>query len=319
VTGRSLLVPTHRRLPVGCPVTRARWEPPPGQQEGRLWVAFGPTGGVYRVPAENVAPDGSLGVKIAWRRGPGVVGRVSVEARRLDGPAPPVRRRISARGYGLTGLQVSGIAFPSQGCWRVTASARGASVTFVLLLLKPGASRPPAPRTHPRGVIVDCTRRSEAIFPGAFTDRRNLVVGPLVLTGAGVPTPARVVREFGGNKFPLLVKAGHTVTVRLPGRVRSFAGLVYGGLGNQPLPEGELSLRDAARTMTFVACPPGRPMRSYRPDGPSASYGDGEAVTFWSGFVLTRKPACVPLEVYADDDPSRRRAVIDVGAGPCPA
>jgi hypothetical protein len=67
--------------------------------------------------------------------------------------------------------------------------------------------------------------------------------------------------------------------------------------------------------LTFVACQPGRSFRSYRPDGPSASYADGGAVTFWSGFVLTRRPACVPLEVYVDDDPSPHQAVIDMGAG----
>jgi hypothetical protein len=319
VAGRSLSVPTHERLPGGCPVTSARWRPPPRLQKGRLWIAFGPSGGLYRTPRENVAPDGSLGVKIGWQRGPGVRGRVSVEARRLDEEAPPVRRRISARGYGLTGLQASGIAFPTQGCWRVTASAGGATLTFVLLVLKPRASQPPQPRSRPRGVIVDCARRSEASFPEAFTEPRNLVVGPLVLVGAGERTPASVVREFGGNKFPLLVKAGHTVTVRLPRAVRGFAGLAYGGLGNRPLPEGRVRLRDTAHTMTFVACQPGSPTGRYRPDGPSGSYADGEAVTFWSGFVVMRKPACVPLEVYVDDDPSPRHAVVDMGASHCAA
>jgi hypothetical protein len=298
-------------------VTRPRWRPRAGLREGRLWIAFGPTGGIYRVPPVNVASDGSLGVKIAWQRGPGLRGRVRVEARRLDERAPAVRRRISARGYGLTGLQASGIAFPTQGCWRVTASAAGASLTFVMLVLRPGASRPPRPGTDPPGVIVDCVRRSEANFPGALTSRSNLVVGPLVLMGAGEPTPASVVRDFGGNKFPLLVKAGHTVTVRLGRAVRSFAGLAYGGLGNRPLPVGEVRLRDTAHTMTFVACQPGRPTRSYRPDGPSGSYADGEPVTFWSGFVRTRKTACLPLDVFVDDDPSPHHAVIDMGAGNC--
>jgi hypothetical protein len=119
---------------------------------------------------------------------------------------------------------------------QVTASAEGATLTFVLLVLRRGATWPPKPRSHPRGVIVDCARRSEANFPGAFAKPRNLVVGPLALVGAGDPTSASVVREFGGNKFPLLVKAGHIVTVRLPRAVRSFAGLAYGGLGRRALP-----------------------------------------------------------------------------------
>jgi hypothetical protein len=70
--------------------------------------------------------------------------------------------------------------------------------------------------------------------------------------------------------------------------------------------------------MTFVACRPGRPPSSYRDYGPSASYADGQAVTFWSGFVVLRRPACVPLDVYVDDDPSPQHAVIDMGAGDCP-
>ena len=169
------------------------------------------------------------------------------------------------------------------------------------------------PKTHPPAVTVDCARRSEADFPGAFTDPRNLVIGPLVLVGGAYTAPS-VVNEFGGNKFPLLVKAGHTVTVRLERAVRPFAGLAYGGLGDGPLPQGQrLRLRDTTHAMTFVACRPGRPSETYRAGGPSGSSVDGQAVTFWSGFVLTRTPRCVPLEVYVDDEPSPRRVVLPLG------
>jgi hypothetical protein len=174
-----------------------------------------------------------------------------------------------------------------------------------------------SPGKPPRGTIVDCARRSEADFPGAFRDPRNLVVGPLVLVGAGEPTPASVVREFGGNKFPLLVRAGHKVTIRVIPRVRRFAGLAYGGLGRRPLPEGEIRFRDTAHTMTFVACRPGLPPVRYSDDGPSASSADGESVTFWSGFVVARAPVCVPLEIYVDGDAAPRHAVIDMDGGRC--
>jgi hypothetical protein len=157
----------------------------------------------------------------------------------------------------------------------------------------------PAVETQPTGVRVGCGRRSGASFPGAYTSPRNLVLGPLALVGAGEATPAEVVREFGGNKFPLLVKAGHTVTIRIRGGARRFAGLAYGGLGRRPLPQGEIRHRHAAHTMTFVAC---------RRRGP---------VTFWSGFVVMRRPGCVRLDVYVDRDPSPRPAVIDMGSGRC--
>ena len=170
------------------------------------------------------------------------------------------------------------------------------------------AARTTSLTTRPRGVVVDCAMRSEANFPGAFTDRGNLVAGPLVLTGGGQATPEDVVREFGGNKFPLLVKAGHTVTVRLPASARRFAGLAYG-----PQHPGRTTLRDTRRAITFVACAPGRPSATYRPDGPSGSSADGVSVTFWSGFVLTRRPACLRLEVQVDDEPATRRALLNLG------
>jgi hypothetical protein len=158
-----------------------------------------------------------------------------------------------------------------------------------------------------RGAVEDCSTRSEADFPGAFTDPRNLVIGPLVLIG-GAYTPASTVDEFGGNKFPLLVRAGHTVTVRLAARARRSAGLAYG-----PLPQGETRLRDTYRTVTFIACRAGKATQEYRPDGPSGTYADGVHVTFWSGFVLTRRPACLPLEVYVDGATTPLRAGLALG------
>lgn len=185
-----------------------------------------------------------------------------------------------------------------------------------------GSSEPPEPNAAPGsdgsgpassqparfgGALEDCSTRSEANFPGAFTSPDNVVLGPLVLVG-GAFTDANTVREFGGNKFPLLVKAGHTVTVRLVGRARRVAGLAYG-----PLPQGETRLRDTYESVTFVACRPGKASRRYSENGPSGSYADDVAVTFWSGFVLTRRPACLPLDVYIDDAPSPRRVGLALG------
>lgn len=169
------------------------------------------------------------------------------------------------------------------------------------------ASSPASSAIRSRGPREDCSTRSEARFPGGFTSPRNLVIGPLALVG-GAYTSASTVREFGGNKFPLLVKAGHAVTVRVHRRARRLAGLAYG-----PLPQGQTRMRDTYDTVTFVACRPGRPSPRYRPSGPSGSDADGAAVTFWSGFVLTRAPSCVPLEVYVDDEPSPRRVGLALG------
>ena len=160
-----------------------------------------------------------------------------------------------------------------------------------------------APRKRPQGVVEDCSTRSLAGFPGAFSDPHNVVVGPLVLVGAS-DTPASTVREFGGNKFPALVEAGHRVTVALSRRTRRVAGLGYG-----PLLQGvELSPRDGHRVVTFIACRPGKK---------SGSTADGQPVTFWSGFVLTSSPRCVPLDVWVDDEPSPRHTVLRMGMPRC--
>src|SRR6266540_6834685 len=120
-------------------------------------------------------------------------------------------------------------------------------------------------KVPPRGVVEDCSTRSEADFPGAFANRyRNLIVGPFVLTGAG-GSPAWA-SSFHGNKFPLLVKNGHRVTLELSRRTRRFAGLAYG-----PLPQGETHLRDTHRVVTFVAC---------RASEDSGSTADKKLVTF---------------------------------------
>jgi hypothetical protein len=177
----------------------------------------------------------------------------------------------------------------------ITCTAIAATV---VALVAAGATRAGA---RPRGVIADCSSRSEASFPGAFTNRRNLVVGPLVLIGAG--GTAWWGRTIGGNKFPLLVRAGHRVTLELSARTRTFAGLAYG-----PLPQGEIHLRDAHRVVTFIACPRGQR---------SGSSADGQPVTFWSGGVLAGSPRCVPLLVWVDAASSPRRVVIHFGVRSC--
>jgi hypothetical protein len=125
----------------------------------------------------------------------------------------------------------------------------------------------------------------------------------------GSYTPASTVGRFGGNKFALLVKAGHTVTVQVRTDFRGRAGLFYGRGGVLT----ETRIPDTEHTITFIACKPGEPSDTYRPEGPSASDADGEQVTFWSGFVLTRAPGCVPLDVYIDDDPSPQRVGLALG------
>ncbi len=64
-----------------------------------------------------ITPDGSLAMKFGWTRG--VRGRLRIEGRRLDAPAPPLRSAIPD-GYGEIGFQASSLVFSTAGCWEVT-------------------------------------------------------------------------------------------------------------------------------------------------------------------------------------------------------
>ena len=147
-----------------------------------------------------------------------------------------------------------------------------------------------------KGATEDCGTRSEADFGPAFGDSANLVVGPLAMIGAGEFTPASVVRRFRGQKYPLLVKAGHSVTIEVPAGARTFAGLGYG-----PLPQGEITLERAHPRVTFIAC-----------EEQSGSSAEGP-VTFWSGAVVADEPHCVPLDVFVDGEAAPRRVFIALG------
>jgi hypothetical protein len=148
------------------------------------------------------------------------------------------------------------------------------------------------PRAANASTTVGCSMRSEADFERPFADGRNLVLGPLVLVGAGEVTSEATMNN--GQKFPLLVRAGHAVTVQLDSQGRRTAGLAYG-----PLPQGRVRLRDTYDRIRFVAC--------------------RDELTFWSGGVISTTSSCVPLAVFVDDERSPRQAVIPVGPRPCAA
>ena len=187
-----------------------------------------------------------------------------------------------------------------------TGIASGTLVAGALAVLavSPWASTANQSRGLGPGVVENCATQSGANFPGAFRNPRNLIVGPLALVGAG-GRPLFVwssTGKEGFQKFPLLIRENHRVTVELSPRTRRGAGLAYG-----PLPQGEVHLRDTHRVVTFIACRTGRSM----------SRADGRPVTFWSGAVQARSPRCVPLLIWVDRQSSPRRAVIRLGVRSC--
>jgi hypothetical protein len=123
-----------------CPVTRPNGAAPPGvgAQAGvnhgnsKLWTALWP-GGVIKAGPDFVDKDGSIQMKFGWWRGVG--GRLSIQGRRLDGPASPLRAEVPD-GYGERGFQASGVIFPTEGCWEITGQVGTARLTFVNFVIK---------------------------------------------------------------------------------------------------------------------------------------------------------------------------------------
>jgi hypothetical protein len=70
---------------------------------------------------------GEKGNKVLWIRPQGT--QLTVSGRRLDADAPPPKASIPC--CYPTGFQASGLAFPTEGCWEVTAKAGTSELTFV--------------------------------------------------------------------------------------------------------------------------------------------------------------------------------------------
>jgi hypothetical protein len=104
-----------------------------------------------------VDADGALGIKMGWefrRRG-----TLLIRGRRLDGAAPPARAYVSRSYDNSVGGMSLFLVFPTPGCWEITGTLAGASLTFVVAVQKIGdgpASRmrdpPPGSRVSSEGV-----------------------------------------------------------------------------------------------------------------------------------------------------------------------
>ena len=124
-----------------CPATRPNGKAPAdrpatdvdhGDDTGTLFTVLWPDGEVVFRPGGpgQKHADGSLEMKWPWYRTS--LGDGAVTARRLDrsGPAVPLATIAYGAGFYPTSLR-----FPGAGCWAVTATSGGASLTFVTLVV----------------------------------------------------------------------------------------------------------------------------------------------------------------------------------------
>jgi hypothetical protein len=137
------IVHASPEAPASCPITQPNGNHPPGDSgvggygNDALWTNVYMWSGNGTVPVDSghVLADGEFGeMKWAWWRY--VPGKLTIEGRRLDGPARPLRADIPD-GYGAIGFQVSGLIFPTGGCWEVTGRIGDARLTFVTLVIPP--------------------------------------------------------------------------------------------------------------------------------------------------------------------------------------
>ena len=115
-----------------CPITTSVFDEPPDDpnadpfgsgpwfinEDRTIWVSAHPW-----VPGPN-------GNKVLWIRPAGT--ELTVTGRRLDGDAPPLNAEIPC--CYPTGFQVTGLYFPTGGCWEVTATAGESKLQFVTMV-----------------------------------------------------------------------------------------------------------------------------------------------------------------------------------------
>jgi hypothetical protein len=197
-------------------------------------------------------------------------------------PCDPATPRFGGEGtVGPATAWGGGLLVRERTCARLLVWVDEQRLPDVRLPLGMPCRPPAATRT------VGCRNQSLARFPGAFTNPRNLTIGPVTLVGgreAGWAASATTIRELGWWKAPLLLEEGATAVVSVAWEARRLARLGWG-----PATEG--------RALRLHACG----------EGASGSHVDDTPVTFWSGgFTLSRVPACVPLDVWIGLEPARR-------------
>jgi hypothetical protein len=121
-----------------CPVTEPAWVKPPEDsavqnppahgyyyvnEDSSIWASAWWTG-------EEQYPlrAGGEGNKVGWFRPAGA--ELEITGKRLDGEAHPLEAHVPC--CYPTRFQATGLYFPTEGCWEVTAKAAGSLLSFVV-------------------------------------------------------------------------------------------------------------------------------------------------------------------------------------------
>jgi len=142
-----------------CNPTQPNGDAPPGEDpgpgwygNGRLYTGLWPNGEILATPS-FVEADGSIGMKFPWWRAPGVgvAGDLRITGHEISSSASI--RAVIPDGYGQR-FQSSGIYFPMEGCYEITARSGDTSLVFVAKVTKVAKMPTPVPTpwsARPRG------------------------------------------------------------------------------------------------------------------------------------------------------------------------
>ena len=121
-----------------CPVTEPDWVLPPEDsavlnppaygyyflnEDRSIWASAW-----WEEQEENYLRVNEEGIKVGWFRPAGA--ELVITGQRLDGEAPPLEAEASC--CYPTRFQASGLYFPTEGCWEVTAKAADSKLSFVV-------------------------------------------------------------------------------------------------------------------------------------------------------------------------------------------
>lgn len=215
-----------------CPVTQPNGSLPPGTTpaedpysygNGELWTSLWPQGKIV-MEEQNLEPDGSYSMKWGYVRG--VEGALTIEGRRLDADAAPLRAFIND-GYGESGLQILALIFPTTGCWEVTAHVGESSLTFITEVVY--GQPTPEPNLEPQVIV---TPQPDKTSPQGTYSWRGTTVQLNVDLPDG-PTEMQIYQTQAG--VPATVE-----DVRVLAQVFGMNGEIYSTPGSQPGTTGYL-------------------------------------------------------------------------------
>ncbi len=125
-------------LDTACPVSEPAWAKPPDDTAIRSTPAYGyyfinRDQSIWASAWWEEAEDYPLraskdGIKVGWFRPAGET--LEITGRRLDGHSPPLETHIPC--CYPTRFQSSGLYFPGEGCWEITASAGESVLSFIV-------------------------------------------------------------------------------------------------------------------------------------------------------------------------------------------